>query len=60
MFKPNPPPSLLLLPVMQTDGSVPNTLLIAKCDVVKRRVAAAEHIAKVMYLHIDYVFFFLL
>ncbi|XP_022844464.1 WD-40 repeat-containing protein MSI4-like isoform X1 [Olea europaea var. sylvestris] len=30
----------------QTDGSVPNTLLIAKCDVVKRRVAAAEHIAK--------------
>ncbi|XP_028124395.1 WD-40 repeat-containing protein MSI4-like [Camellia sinensis] len=30
----------------QTDGSVPNTLVIANCDVVKSRVAAAEHIAQ--------------
>ena len=32
----------------QTDGSVPNTLVIANCEVVKPRVAAAEHIAQVM------------
>ncbi|XP_061952171.1 WD-40 repeat-containing protein MSI4-like [Populus nigra] len=30
----------------QTDGSVPNTLVIANCDVVKSRVAAAEHISQ--------------
>ncbi|KAL9689409.1 hypothetical protein QQ045_009794 [Rhodiola kirilowii] len=30
---------------IQTDGSVPNTLIIANCDIVKPRVAAAEHIA---------------
>ncbi|KAK8913677.1 WD-40 repeat-containing protein MSI4 [Platanthera zijinensis] len=30
----------------QTDGSVPNTLVIANCDVVKPRVAAAEHISQ--------------
>lgn len=30
----------------QTDGSVPNTLVIANVEVVKSRVAAAEHIAQ--------------
>ncbi|XP_054790262.1 WD-40 repeat-containing protein MSI4-like [Prosopis cineraria] len=30
----------------QTDGSVPNTLVIANCEVVKPRVAAAEHISE--------------
>ncbi|KAK9072032.1 hypothetical protein SSX86_008464 [Deinandra increscens subsp. villosa] len=30
----------------QTDGSVPNTLLIANCEVVKPKVAAAEHISQ--------------
>ncbi|CAH9056049.1 unnamed protein product [Cuscuta epithymum] len=30
----------------QTDGSVPNTLVIANCEIVKPRVAAAEHIAQ--------------
>uniref|UniRef100_A0A0C9RN33 TSA: Wollemia nobilis Ref_Wollemi_Transcript_9643_1854 transcribed RNA sequence n=1 Tax=Wollemia nobilis TaxID=56998 RepID=A0A0C9RN33_9CONI len=30
----------------QTDGSVPNTLVIATCEVVKPRVAAAEHISQ--------------
>ncbi|XP_065866690.1 WD-40 repeat-containing protein MSI4-like [Euphorbia lathyris] len=30
----------------QTDGSVPNTLVIANVEVVKPRVAAAEHIAQ--------------
>lgn len=34
----------------QTDGSVPNTLVIANCEVVKPRVAAAEHISQVMSL----------
>ncbi|KAI3802058.1 hypothetical protein L1987_30182 [Smallanthus sonchifolius] len=29
----------------QTDGSVPNTLVIANCEIVKPRVAAAQHIA---------------
>ncbi|KVI05888.1 WD40 repeat-containing protein [Cynara cardunculus var. scolymus] len=29
-----------------TDGSVPNTLVIANCEIVKPRVAAAEHIAQ--------------
>lgn len=33
---------------IQTDGSVPNTLVIANCEVVKPRVAAAEHISQVM------------
>ena len=31
----------------QTDGSVPNTLVIANCEIVKPRVAAAEHISQV-------------
>ncbi|KAL8217359.1 hypothetical protein R6Q57_020732, partial [Mikania cordata] len=31
----------------QTDGSVPNTLVIANCEIFKPRVAAAEHIAQV-------------
>ncbi|AQK97801.1 WD-40 repeat-containing protein MSI4 [Zea mays] len=31
---------------LQTDGSVPNTLVIANCEVVKPRVAAAEHISQ--------------
>lgn len=30
----------------QTDGTVPNTLVIATCEVVKPRVAAAEHISQ--------------
>ncbi|XP_059641600.1 WD-40 repeat-containing protein MSI4-like [Cornus florida] len=30
----------------QTDGSVPNTLVVANCEVVKPRVAAAEHISQ--------------
>ncbi|KAA8541687.1 hypothetical protein F0562_022839 [Nyssa sinensis] len=30
----------------QTDGTVPNTLVIANCEVVKPRVAAAEHISQ--------------
>lgn len=30
----------------QTDGSVPNTLVIANCDVVKPKVAAAENISQ--------------
>ncbi|KNA18121.1 hypothetical protein SOVF_073690 [Spinacia oleracea] len=30
----------------QTDGSVPNTLVIANCEIVKPRVAAAEHISQ--------------
>ncbi|XP_074276354.1 WD-40 repeat-containing protein MSI4-like isoform X2 [Silene latifolia] len=30
----------------QTDGSVPNTLVIANVEVVKPRVAASEHISK--------------
>ncbi|XAR67163.1 hypothetical protein NMG60_11013623 [Bertholletia excelsa] len=30
----------------QTDGSVPNTLVIATCEVVKSRVAAAEHVSQ--------------
>uniref|UniRef100_A0A0E0JN42 Histone-binding protein RBBP4-like N-terminal domain-containing protein n=1 Tax=Oryza punctata TaxID=4537 RepID=A0A0E0JN42_ORYPU len=29
-----------------TDGTVPNTLVIANCEVVKPRVAAAEHISQ--------------
>ncbi|XP_065015771.1 WD-40 repeat-containing protein MSI4-like [Musa acuminata AAA Group] len=31
---------------LQTDGSVPNTLVIANCEVVKPRVAAVEHISE--------------
>ncbi|KAI5409710.1 hypothetical protein KIW84_055237 [Lathyrus oleraceus] len=33
-----------LYPSEQTDDSVPNTLVIANCEVMKTRVAAAEHI----------------
>ncbi|TYK10930.1 exocyst complex component EXO84A [Cucumis melo var. makuwa] len=32
----------------ETDGSVPKTLVITNCKVVKPRVAAAEHISKVI------------
>jgi hypothetical protein len=39
---------LLCLNSFQTDGSVPNTLVVANCEVVKPRVAAAEHIAEVI------------
>lgn len=38
---------LIILFLFQTDGSVPNTLVIANCEVVKPRVAAAEHISQV-------------
>lgn len=38
----------ILLFCFQTDGSVPNTLVIANCEVVKPRVAAAEHISQVL------------
>uniref|UniRef100_A0A0D9V4T7 Histone-binding protein RBBP4-like N-terminal domain-containing protein n=1 Tax=Leersia perrieri TaxID=77586 RepID=A0A0D9V4T7_9ORYZ len=34
------------LPTRITDGTVPNTLVIANCEVVKPRVAAAEHISQ--------------
>ncbi|KAI3514466.1 hypothetical protein L1887_12889 [Cichorium endivia] len=34
------------LPIFLTDGSVPNALVIATCDVVKSKVAAAEHISQ--------------
>lgn len=37
----------------QTDGSVPNTLVIANCEVVKPRVAAAEHIAQVGHYYLS-------
>ncbi|MQL80227.1 hypothetical protein Taro_012687 [Colocasia esculenta] len=30
----------------QTDGTVPNTLVIANCEIVKPRIAAAEHISQ--------------
>ncbi|XP_047320454.1 WD-40 repeat-containing protein MSI4-like [Impatiens glandulifera] len=30
--------------IMATDGSVPNTLVIINCDIVKHRVASAQHI----------------
>lgn len=39
---------LLLHYSFQTDGSVPNTLVIANCEIVKPRVAAAEHISQVI------------
>lgn len=32
----------------QTDGTVPNTLVIANCEIVKPRVAAAEYISAVI------------
>lgn len=41
---------LLIISCTQTDGSVPNTLVIANCEVVKPRVAAAEHISQVTLL----------
>lgn len=44
----------LILRWFQTDGSVPNTLVIANCEVVKPRVAAAEHISQV--IHCSLVF----
>ena len=31
----------------QTDGECPNTLVVAQCEVVKPRTAAAEHISQV-------------
>ena len=45
---------------IQTDGSVPNTLVIANCEVVKPRVAAAEHISQVMYSFPPFIFFLIL
>ncbi|KAK6284385.1 hypothetical protein POUND7_003337 [Theobroma cacao] len=39
-------PLVLHLNGKLTDGSVPNTLVIANCEVVKPRVAAAEHISQ--------------
>lgn len=42
----------------QTDGSVPNTLVIANCEVVKPRVAAAEHISQVTFVVIVFCFFY--
>jgi hypothetical protein len=44
----------------QTDGSVPNTLVIANCDVVKSRVAAAEHISQVINYFLLCSFFYML
>ena len=37
----------------QTDGTVPNTLVIANCEIVKPRVAAAEYISAVILLLYD-------
>ncbi|KAA0037731.1 exocyst complex component EXO84A [Cucumis melo var. makuwa] len=34
--------------ILYTDGSVPKTLVITNCEVVKPRVAVAEHISKVL------------
>ena len=51
---------LLLVFLLQTDGSVPNTIVIATCDVVKPRVAAGEHISQVLSHSISSSFFFLL
>lgn len=48
---------LLPLYFYQTDGSVPNTLVIANCEVVKPRVAAAEHIAQVILLIVNMFLF---
>lgn len=42
--------TLFCLFYSQTDGSVPNTLVIANCEIVKPRVAAAEHISQVTLL----------
>jgi hypothetical protein len=39
----------------QTDGSVPNTLVIANCEVVKPRVAAAEHISQVTHYFVMFL-----
>lgn len=39
----------------QTDGSVPNTLVIANCEVVKPRVAAAEHISQVTHCFVMFL-----
>ncbi|KAL9227842.1 hypothetical protein vseg_003487 [Gypsophila vaccaria] len=36
-----------------TDGSVPNTLVIANVEVVKPRVAAAEHISQIFPSHFN-------
>lgn len=41
-----------LFAIGQTDGSVPNTLVIANCEVVKPRVAAAEHISQVLFFYV--------
>ncbi|GFS43378.1 transducin family protein [Actinidia rufa] len=41
----NRQPLYALLAVV-TDGSVPNTLVIANCEVVKSRVAAADHVSE--------------
>uniref|UniRef100_A0A9I9ECQ8 Uncharacterized protein n=1 Tax=Cucumis melo TaxID=3656 RepID=A0A9I9ECQ8_CUCME len=36
--------------LLMTDGSVPNTLVIANCEVVRPRVATAEYIFKILLL----------
>jgi len=46
-----------LLCFFQTDGSVPNTLVIANVEVVKPRVAAAEHISQVILI---FIYFYLI
>ncbi|THU61967.1 hypothetical protein C4D60_Mb01t00190 [Musa balbisiana] len=39
--------SILIITItLHTDGSVPNTLVIANCEIVKPRVAAVEHISQ--------------
>jgi hypothetical protein len=40
----------------QTDGTVPNTLVIATAEVVKPRVAAAEHITQVPSIQLFVIF----
>lgn len=43
----------------QTDGSVPNTLVIANCEVVKPRVAAAEHISQVTHYCVMFLLYYI-
>ena len=46
-----------LLCFFQTDGSVPNTLVVGNVEVVKPRVAAAEHISQVILI---FIYFYLI
>lgn len=48
-----------LLFCCQTDGSVPNTLVIANCEVVKPRVAAAEHISQVTHYYVMFLLYYI-